>query len=161
MLAGLDGELLGRQPKRVESHGVQYVVARHPLEPTKHVGTDEAERMSNVEARARWVRKHVEDEQLLAPFGGLVRIGERPGRVRCLKRGVLVPPILPAAFDLLSERHRVSEWRNVSRFGVSLLVHTDHPAYEAWRHVATYRTSAPSRSYVVAARESLVSRIAP
>ena len=108
VLAGLDGELLGGQAERVEAHGVQHVVAGHPLEAGEHVGADEAEWMADVQAGARRVREHVEHEQLLAALGGQVGVGERAGGVRRLERVVLVPPVLPAQLDVLRERRGVA-----------------------------------------------------
>ena len=103
-----DGVLLGRQAEGVVADRVQHVVARHPLEAAVHVGADVAEGVADVEAGAGRVREHVEDEQLL-PTGHLLRLGERPGGVRCLEGVVCVPLVLPALLDVGSQRGAVAE----------------------------------------------------
>ncbi len=101
MLSGLDGELLGRQPERVEAHRVQHVVPGHPLEAGEHVGADEPQRMPDVQATARRIREHVQHEQLLATGRSQLRIAKRPGRIGSLEGAVLRPPVLPPLLDVL------------------------------------------------------------
>ena len=131
MLTVLDRELLGGQPERVEAHRVQHVVARHPLEAGEHVGADETERVTDVQSGARRVREHVEHEQLLSPGGGDLGIGQRAGGVRRLEGVVLVPPVLPAQFDVLRELSRIAVWWCIGagRRGGRRITHTGGPAY--------------------------------
>ncbi len=124
VLAGFDGELLGGQAECVEAHGVQHVVAGHPLEPGEHVCADEAQRVPDVQPRARWVREHVEHEQLLAALVGEFGVGEWAGGVGRLEGVMVVPPVLPAQFDVLRELRRVP-----MRRGVVHVAHTGGPAY--------------------------------
>ena len=130
VLSGLDGELLGGQAEGVEPHRVQHVVAGHPLEAGEHVGADETERVAHVQAAARRVGEHVEHEQLLAAFGGQLGVGEGAGGVRSLECVVLVPPVLPAQLDVLSEGGRVPMGRRVGagRWGCGRVAHTGRPA---------------------------------
>ncbi len=130
VLAGFDGELLGGQAEGVEAHRVQHVVAGHPLEAGEHVGADETERVPNMQSAARRVREHVEHEQLLAALGGQLGVGQRAGGVRRLERVVLVPPVLPAQFDVLGERSVVAVGGCVGagRWGSGHVVHTGRPA---------------------------------
>ena len=106
VLAGLAGVLLGRQPEGVESHGVEHVEARHPLEAHVDIGGDVAQGMTHMQSRARRVREHVHDEQLrtvqAAPGRELTR------RVGRLVDAAVVPVRVPAGFDLGRERRVVA-----------------------------------------------------
>ena len=51
VLAGVDGVLLGRQPEGVEAERMQHMVAGHAQVAAEHVGTDVAQRMTNVQPR--------------------------------------------------------------------------------------------------------------
>ena len=141
VLAGLDGELLGGQPERVEAHRVQHVVAGHPLEAGEHVGADEAERVSDVQAGARRVREHVEHEQLLAACRGEVGIGEWARRCSA-SRTCGARPTSPASATRCPARGRRCSGAEVRRCclrGMSFasLIPADQPTARA----------APARSH--------------
>jgi len=109
--ARLHGELLGRQAERVVAQGVQDVVALHPAEPRDDVGRDVAQRVPDVQARARRVREHVHhEERPRARAGdGTLAVGQGAGRVRREERAPLDPPLLPPQLDLLGELGGVPE----------------------------------------------------
>ena len=67
MLAGVDRVLLGRQPERVVSEGVEDMVAGHPQVPRVHVGADVAERVPYMQPGTARVGEHVERVELAAP----------------------------------------------------------------------------------------------
>ncbi len=107
VLSGLHGILLGRQPERVVTQGVQNVLARHPLVARIHIGGDEAQRMPDVQAGTGGVGEHVQDEELLAA-GHTLRVSPRAGRVRGVERALVLPPVLPRQLDALGQLGRVS-----------------------------------------------------
>ena len=122
MLAGLHGELFGRQPEGIEAHRVQHVASSHPLIAGKDVGSDESQRVTDVQAVVRRVREHVEDEQLLAGSGHGGRVGQTARRVRSLEDVVFLPPVLPAQFEVGGELGVVAEWwRSVASVRLRLL----------------------------------------
>jgi len=51
VLTGLHGVLLGGQTERVVTHGVDDVVAGHPLLPGEDIGADVTERVANMQPR--------------------------------------------------------------------------------------------------------------
>ena len=119
MGAGLACVLLSRQAEGVVAQGVQHVVAGHPAEPGEHVGGDVAERMSDVEPRARGVGEHVHHEEL-----GAVRDEGPPGRevadrVGCVEGALGLPVALPLLLDLVGERGvvTVDRWLGGGRLG--------------------------------------------
>ena len=70
-------------------------MAGHALETREHIGADVAEWMPDVQAGARRVGEHVEDEQLLTPVGEQRRISQRAGGVGGLEGSIRFPPVLP------------------------------------------------------------------
>ena len=113
MFASSDCVLLSRQAKRVETHRVTHVAAQHALVPAVDIGADETQRVAYVQAATRWVGKHVEHKQLLAPAGEGFGIGEWARRVGRLERLILVPGGLPAQFDVLRQRGVVAPGWNL------------------------------------------------
>ena len=103
--AGLHRVLLGGQPEGVEAHRVQHVVAGHPQVAAQDVRADEAQRVPDVQPRARGVGEHVQQVDLR--------------RARCpARRGSgawkvpsRVPPVLPAVLDVRGQRGVVAERR--------------------------------------------------
>ena len=61
MLPRLDGILLGREPIRVVTHRMQDVEAPQPLVAGIYIRRDIAQRMPNVQSRARRIGKHIQD----------------------------------------------------------------------------------------------------
>ena len=113
VLAGLHGVLLRGQTERVVAHGVQHVVAGHAQVARVDVGTDEAERVPNMQPVAARIGKHVEHEHL-RPLGHLVETGrQRPRGIGGAVCALVVPPPLPARLDLLRERPVVPMRRDV------------------------------------------------
>ena len=113
VLAGLDCILLGRETKGVEAHAVEHISAPHALKAAEDVGTDISEWMPHMEPAARRVGEHVEHEQLLAPIGHPLRIGQRTAGVGCLEQGMFVPVRLPPKLDLLGHGRVVTVRRRV------------------------------------------------
>ncbi len=111
VLAGLHRVLLRGQAERVEAHGVQHVPAVHPVVPGEHVGADEAQRVADVQPRARRVREHVLHEQLVR--GHRLTGGQRADRVRRVERAVVLPVLLPALLDPTCQLRRVAEGRGL------------------------------------------------
>ena len=79
VLPGLDGVLLGGQAEGVVAHRVQDVVAVHPPEPAGDVGAQVAQRVADVQPRARGVREHVHHEEL-GPVGDPLEARRSAGR---------------------------------------------------------------------------------
>ena len=102
MDARRDGVLFGRKPEAVVAERVENVVTGHALVAREDVGADVAERVADVQSGARWIRKHVEHEQLGATRD-LVGFGKRSGRVRRLECAVRFPMVLPLDFDRVGE----------------------------------------------------------
>ena len=84
-----NGVLLRRQPETIESHWVQDVKAPHPFVAAVDVAGDVPFGMADVEPRAAWIGKHVEDVAL-----GLAAI--KPGLPRSPRLiGLLLLPMGP------------------------------------------------------------------
>ena len=66
VLSGLNGILLSRQPIGVVAHGVEHIVAAQTTIACIDIGSDVAQRVTDVQAGARRVGKHVEDVKLRA-----------------------------------------------------------------------------------------------
>ena len=90
MVAGVDGILLCRQAKGIVAHGVQHVVALHPLHPGYDVRSCVALGMARVQTHPGGVREHVQH----IVFG----LGEVP-YIRV--EGVMLRPVfLPLFFNV-------------------------------------------------------------
>ena len=103
--ARLDGVLLGGQPEGVEAHRVQDVLAGHPLVAREDVAGDEAQRVADVQTRARGVGEHVLDEQLVGGVGAAAAeraqvTGQRSDGIGCLVGMLVGPGLLPALLEL-------------------------------------------------------------
>jgi hypothetical protein len=101
--AGLDGVDLRREAEGVVAKRVQHVRAGHALVATDHVGGDVAERVADVESRARGVREHVHDEVLVGRHLRPLGCRQVADRVRRLERSLRLPPVLPAQLDVRRE----------------------------------------------------------
>ena len=108
VLPRLDGELLGGQAERVIAHGVQDVVAVHAAEPAGDVGTQVAQRVPDVQPRARRVREHVHHEELGAVLDPLEARAQPAGRVGRVERALGLPAVLPRELDPLRQRRGVA-----------------------------------------------------
>ena len=108
VLPGLHGVLLGGQAEGVVAHGVQHVVAVHPAEPAGDVGAQVAQRVADVQPRARGVREHVHREELRPVGDPLEALAQPPGRVGRVERALGLPAVLPGELDLLGQRGRVA-----------------------------------------------------
>jgi hypothetical protein len=100
--------LLGRQAERVVAEGVEDVAAGHPVVAGEHVGADVAERVADVEPRARGVREHVEHVQLRSVGDPVEPVDEGSARVGGVERALPVPAVLPGDLDLPGQRGRVA-----------------------------------------------------
>ena len=65
MLTGGYRVLFRRQTKGVIAHGVEDVLALHPLEASRNIGRDITEWVSYVQTFARWIREHIHYEERL------------------------------------------------------------------------------------------------
>ena len=96
---GLHGILLGGQAERIITQRMQHIRALHAVEARKHVRTDVAQRVANVQAHTGGVGKHILDK--LAVFWQLrARLRQVARRVRGVKRAVVGPVLLPLGLDL-------------------------------------------------------------
>ena len=70
--------------------------------------------MSDVESRARGIRKHIEHEKFgaIGDASGISEWSSWIGRIECV---VVLPIVLPALFDASSECSRVAVCRNGAR----------------------------------------------
>src|SRR5690606_4023425 len=112
--------LLGRQAERVEAQRVQHVAAQHALEARERVAAQIAQRVPDVQALAGRVGEHVLHEQLVLRHLAVGKISDRVGRV---VRAFLLPPVLPATFDLVRQLGRVAEGRDVLRLLTGRFTH--------------------------------------
>ena len=110
---GADRVLLGRQPERVVTDGVQHVPAGHSQEPAQHIGTDVAQRVSDVQALARRVREHVQHVELVGRHVRRICRCQLPDRVGREERAVLVPVVLPVGLDPVRQGGGVPVRRDV------------------------------------------------
>ncbi|MGX1093623.1 hypothetical protein RKD47_004304 [Streptomyces albogriseolus] len=117
--AGLHRVLLGGQAEGVEAQGVQDVVPGHALEAGVDVGGDVAQRVADVQARARGVGEHVHDE-LLGPRDQLGVARQVTLGVGRRVRALGVPEVLPACLDLGGQGGRVAVRRGLRGCGVRL-----------------------------------------
>ena len=117
VLAGLHGVLLGGQTERVVAQGVENVGAEHPVIAREHVGGDVAQRVADMQARARGVGEHVLHEQLVGGQLGAIGGRERTDRVGRLEGAALSPFGLPPGFDLAGQSRAVT----VGRSGLGLI----------------------------------------
>jgi hypothetical protein len=113
MRPGLHGVLLGGQPERVEAQCVQHIPAGHPVVPGVDVGGDVAQRVSDVQALTRRVRKHVLHEHLVGGYGGAVGRRQLPDGVGHVEGAELRPCLLPRALDVPGELRGVAVLRGV------------------------------------------------
>ena len=98
------------RPNASNAERVQDVVALHAAEPADHVGGDVAQRVADVQARARGVREHVHDEERRLRGVGVpaLAVGEVARRVGGEERAAVRPLVLPAQLDLARELARCS-----------------------------------------------------
>ena len=144
VLAGLDRVLLGRQTERVEAHRVQDVEAGHAREAGVDVGSDEAERVADVEALAAGIREHVEHVALGKGRALGVHLAQQADGIRRVEGALLVPPGVPLRLDRVRQRRVVPVGRNVGgRLGGT--VGHDSEATEAGRGAAGLFRLPPQR----------------
>ena len=113
MLTGLHRVLLGRQAEGVVAHGVEHVLAVHPLEARVDIGPDVTKWVADVQSDSTRIREHVEDEHGDTPRDAIGAFGEQPGGIR-RPEGVLgIPSVLPTSFDLVGKARVVPIAGNV------------------------------------------------
>ena len=89
MVAGRHGVLLRRQAEGVVAHGVQHVVALHPLHPGHDIRGGVALGMARVKAHAGGVWEHI--QHIILGLGEIPHIG--------VEGIVLFPVFVPFGFD--------------------------------------------------------------
>ena len=111
MLAGLDGVLLGRQAERIPAHRMQHVEAARATIARENIRGRVALGMSDMQARAARIRKHVEDVKFLRQLRGGNFAGKFMARGKGMVRGnflarieraeslLFLPSLLPLGFD--------------------------------------------------------------
>ena len=122
MLAGLDRILLGGQAEGIVAHGVQDVLALHPVVAADHVGGDVTQGVTHMQALARRIGEHVDDEV------GTAAPSMIPLGIRQVALGVggpegalLVPALLPVLLDGLSHGGIVAELRLIGFLGLLMI----------------------------------------
>ena len=107
MHTSLDRVLLGGKPECVPAHRMKHIEALELLVSANDVGGGVALRMSDMQARARWIREHVEAVELR-----LRRVEPRLARIGLSKSVALaVRPtqrILPLRLDGVGVRGRIA-----------------------------------------------------
>ena len=93
---------------------MQHVETLHAHETRVHVGADKPEWMTNVQPGTARVGKHVEDKlfRKLRPLS--IDVAEQTRWIRCPKRALGLPEVLPFTFDLVGEGGVVSEFGDVA-----------------------------------------------
>ena len=86
VLSGLNGILLSRQPVGIVAHGIEHIVAAQTTIACIDIGSDVAQRVTDVQAGARRVGKHVEDVKFRA-------IARELRRVSAFASPRLAPPL--------------------------------------------------------------------
>ena len=89
-------ELFGRQPKSIETHGMQNIMPRHALMTRHDIGRDIAQRMANMQAHTRGIGEHI--EHVILGLGSVEAFIARPETAESL---LGLPMRLPFRFDCL------------------------------------------------------------
>ncbi len=118
MRAGLHRVLLGWQAESVEPQRVQNITANHPEVARVDVGSDVAERMTDVQPLAGWVGEHVLYEHLVVGHRRAVRRRQRTDRVGHVESPQPGPVVLPGAFDAAGQVRGIAKPGSV---GIGLL----------------------------------------
>ena len=116
VLTGLNGVLLGRQTVGIIAHRMQHVVASQTFVAAENVAGDVSQRMSDVQTRARRIRKHVQNVIFWTRRVGL-------GLIHSVVNPILLPLLLDlfeiVFHDLLRCYKKSANIRNFLEFAIT------------------------------------------